>query len=215
MKNIKLFESVSDYEILGSNESNWSWDDNSDYRTAQILLDRSDNSLYLKINQLYTNGGLGGGRQRNTELENVKIGTLEKADLAKVRSLLKKHSHERSRAGSGFSTFWRDNEGNKMNLTDLLSLHKPEKVKKEMKHIKSILDFEEPIIKQETTKDIELVKYSDRAYALFGEGTRKIKDQLIALGCRYNKFLTDPATGQKRPGWIFSIGKLEKIKEII
>lgn len=214
MKHLQLFESVGDYKVLGTNESNWSWEDDSDYRTAEILLD-TDDSLYLKINQVYTSGGLGSGRQRDIDLEFIKIGTLQKADLAKVRSLLKQHAHERTRAGSGFSKFWKDEEGNKMSLGDLLSLHKPEIVKKEMKHIKPISKFEEPIVKQQTNKDIELVKYSDRSYALFGDDTRNIKDQLIALGCKYNRFLTDPKTGQKRPGWIFAIGKLEKIKEII
>ena len=29
------------------------------------------------------------------------------------------------------------------------------------------------------------------------------------------KFLTDPRTQEKRAGWIFSIGKLEKIKELL
>lgn len=212
MKHLQLFESVSDYQILGTNESNWSWEDDSNYRTAEILLNKSGN-LYLKIHEVKTSDGLGGGKQTNTDLEFVKIGTLQKSNLSLVRSLLKQHAHEKTRAGSGFSRFWSDEEGNKMSLGDLISLHKPEK--SEMKHIKSISKFEEPIIKQEQNKDIELVKYSDRSYALFGEGTRNIKDQLISLGCRYNRFLTDPKTGQKRPGWIFAISKLDKIKEIL
>jgi len=210
MKHLQLFESVSEYEVLGTNKSYWSW---GDYRTAQILLDKNDNSLYLKIHQVHTNGGLGGGRTSNIDLENLKIGTLQKADLAKVRSLLKKHAHENTTASHGFSRFWSDDEGNKMSLGDLLSLHKPEVKKPEMKFIKPISKFEEPIT--QNVKDIELVQYSDRSYALFGEGTRNIKDQLIALGCKYNRFLTDPKTGQKKPGWIFAIGKLDKIKEII
>ena len=213
MKHLKLFESVNDYEVLGTNESNWSWEDNSDYRIAQILLDNSNNSLYLKIHQVYTNNGLGKGKQSNTNLEFVKIGNLQKYNLLLVRSLLKKHSHKKSITGSRFSRFWKDDEGNKMSLKDLIDLHKSEKF--EMKHIKSVSKFEEPIIKQEQNKNIELVKYSDRSYALFGEGTINIKDQLIVLGCKYNRFLTDPKTGQKRQGWVFPIGKLDKIKEII
>lgn len=155
LTNFRLFEdnSVENYEVLGSNESGWSWEDDSDHRTAQILLDRSDNSLYFKIRQVHTKMGLGKG-QWPTDLVFIKIGTLEKADLSIVRTLLKKHGHQKSRAGHGFSTFWVDEEGNRMNLTDLIKMHKPEKVKKEMKHLKSIDTFEEPI-----KKDIEIVKY--------------------------------------------------------
>ena len=90
-------------------------------------------------------------------------------------------------------------------------MHKPEKIKPELKHIKPISKFKE----EPKNKDIELVKYSDRSYALFGEDTKKIKDELNILGCKYNRFLTDPTTGQKRAGWICSIGKLDKVKELL
>jgi len=211
LTNFRLFEdnSVENYEVLGSNESGWSWEDDSDHRTAQILLDRSDNSLYFKIRQVHTKMGLGKG-QWPTDLVFIKIGTLEKADLSIVRTLLKKHGHQKSRAGHGFSTFWVDEEGNRMNLTDLIKMHKPEKVKKEMKHLKSIDTFEEPI-----KKDIEIVKYSDRSYAIFGKDTKDIKDKLMDLGCRYNKFLTDPRTSEKRPGWICALNRVDKVREII
>ena len=206
MKYLKTYENITDYEVLGTNDSHWSWEDDSDSVTAKILLNKNDNSLYLKINKQHTKHGLGAGTYKK-ELEYINIGDFKKPKLALVRSLLKKHGHTRSRSGSPFSTFWEDDEGNKMNLSDLIQINKPEPIK--LKHIKSISKFEEP------EKDIELVKYSERSYALFGEGTKKIKDKLMAIGCRYNKFLKDPKTGNKRPGWIFSINKLDKIKEIL
>jgi len=213
MKTIfRLFESIENYEVLGTNESSWSWDDDSDNITAQILLDRSDDSLYLKIRQVHTKHGLGAG-QRSADLAFLKIGTLQKADLSIVRTLLKKHAHQKSRGGRGFSAFWIDEEGNKMNLTDLIKMHKPEKVKKEMKHIKPIDTFD--TFEEPTKKDIEIVKYSDRSYAIFGKDTKEIKDDLLALGCKYNRFLTDPRTAEKRAGWICSLNKIDKIKEII
>ena len=98
-----------------------------------------------------------------------------------------------------------------MNLTDLIEMNKPEKPEKPLKYIKTPEEFKQP--KQK--KDIELVQYSDRAYALFGEGTKDIKDELSKLGCKYNKFLTDPLTGEKRAGWICSIGKLDKVKQLL
>ena len=214
--NFKLFESVEDYEVLGTNESHWGWEDDVDNVYAKILLDKNTEDLYLKIHKVHIKLGLGKGSFPN-DLEFVKIGTLQKPDLKKVKPLLKKYGHERTRGGGPFPPHWQDEEGNKMSLTDLLSMHqpekiKPEKVKPELKHIKSISKFKEPI---EIKKDIELVKYSDRSYAIFGEDTKKIKDELSSLGCKYNRFLTHPLTGKKTPGWICSIGKLDSVKKIL
>ena len=207
----RLFESKENYKILATNSSYWSWEDDSVNITARILLNQNDNSLYLKINEVHTKTGLGAGSFPK-DLEYVKFGNLQKADLALVRSLLKKHSIPKSRAAKGFSIFWEDDEGNKMSLGDLIKMYKAELPKRELKHIKKI-DLETET--EKPNKDIELIQYSDRSYALFGEGTKQIKDELISLGCRYNRFLTNPSTGQKRPGWIFSINKLNKVKELI
>ena len=209
IEKFKLFESKENYKTLGTNSSYWSWEDDADSITAYILLD-NDESLYLKIHKVRTKHGLGAGKFEKT-LEFIKIGTIHKANLKLVRSLLKKYAHTKSRAGHGFSTFWEDDEGNRMNLTDLISLHKPEKPIKKLKYIKTASDFKKP----KTNKDIELVQYSERSYALFGEGTRDIKDELKKLNCRYNRFLTDPSTGKKRAGWICSIGKLDKVKKLL
>lgn len=209
----KLFESGDEnYEVIGTNESSWSWEYDANTRTAQILLDRNDDSLYLKIRQVHTKSGIGSG-QRASDLVFVKIGDLQKADLAIVRTLLKKHAHDRTSAGHGFSKFWQDEEGNKLNLTDLLKIYKPEKITQKMKHLKSIDTFEEKDSK--TKNDIELVKYSERSYALFGKDTKKIKDELFKIGCKYNKFLTDPLTKEKKPGWILSNSMLDKVKKIL
>jgi hypothetical protein len=202
---IKIFENFgNDYEVLATNEVYWRWEYDAITVTAKILLDKTDNSLYLKINSVHTKSGLGAGVFPK-QLEFINIGNLQKADLALVRTLLSKHALQQK-----FSRFWEDKEGNKLSLGDLIKLLKPEKPKRELKHIKPITTFEEPNI-----QNIELVKYSDKSYALFGLGTKDIKDQLIALGCRYNKFLTHPETGEKKAGWIFSNNKLDKIKEII
>ena len=214
----KLFEAIENYEVLATNSSNWSWEDDSDYRLAQILLDKNNSSLYLKIRRTKSKSGIGSG-QWSTDLELVKIGNLEKADLAKVRTLLKKHSHDKSRTSSGFSKFWEDDEGNRMNLGDLLDTLKPakiekpakvEKPKKELKYIEPISTF-----KKEVKKDIELVEYSKFSFALFGDGTKEIKDELSKLGCKYNRFLTDPKTGNKRAGWICSNKVLDKVKKLL
>ena len=59
------------------------------------------------------------------------------------------------------------------------------------------------------------MSYSALSHALFGEGTKKIKDDLAKLGCKYNKFLTDPKTGQKRAGWICSNRVLNDVKKLL
>lgn len=197
------------YKILGTNESYWGWEYDSDRVSAYILLDENTNDIYLKIKKVHTKQGLGAGTRENI-LEFIKIGTIFKADLKLVRSLLKKHAHQRTSTSYGFSTHWTDDDGNKMNLTDLIKLNQPEKLDKQLKYIKTPTEY-----KQSKKRDIELVQYSDRAYALFGEGTKDIKDELSKLGCRYNRFLTDPSTGEKRAGWICSIGKLDKVKQLL
>src|SRR6056297_1296832 len=212
---IKKFESFdddvnldidySDFEVLATNESYWSWEYDSSTITARILKNNDD--LYLDITKIKSKTGIGAGKKK-TKLAFVKIGNTKKADLALVRSYLKKYKHENSSAGYSFSKHWEDDEGNKMTLSDLLSTYKPEKPirkPKKLSKIKSKEDFE---------SDIELVKYSDYSYALFGDGTRAIKDELKKY-CKYNRFLTDPKTGLKRPGWIFSAKKLDDVKKII
>lgn len=206
IKNFKLFESGENYEVLATNNSYWSWEYDSIDVVAKILLDKSTESLYLKITKTHSKTGIGSG-VRTSELELVNIGTLQKPDLSKVRPLLKKHGMDQRK----FSVHWEDEEGNKMSLSDLLKMHKPEKPKRELKHIEPISNFEE----SKNTKDIELVQYSDRAYAIFGAGTREIKDELLKIGCRYNRFLTYPKTGEKRPGWICSINKVDLVKDLL
>lgn len=215
IKSFKLFEKMEDnYEVLSTNYSSWSWDYDSCRVTAQILLEKSSDELYLKIRETHTKSGIGAG-SRSEDKEFVSIGTLQKPKLALVRSLLKKHGYDQSK----FSKFWEDEEGNKMSLGDLIKMHTPEKPKKVLKYIKPISDFDSQITNKKAakyeTKNIELVQYSERSYALFGSGTKDIKNQLKELGCKYNRFLTDPRTGEKKAGWIFSIGKLDKIKELL
>ena len=69
-------------------------------------------------------------------------------------------------------------------------------------------------IKMETKQNngLRLVKYSDKAYAVFGR-TKPVKDQLKAIGGKFNPFLKE--NGEKSPGWIFSAKKLEQLTEFI
>ena len=59
---------------------------------------------------------------------------------------------------------------------------------------------------------LEIVDYSEKAIALFGD-TRPIKDALAALGGRFNSRLTHE--GEKRAGWIFPKTRSEQVKALI
>jgi hypothetical protein len=198
IKNFKIFEAnVDNYEFLASNYSYHSWNDSYGSVEAKIYLDKSNYSLYLDINKTSGNSGINKYNMTSNVEKYTPIGNTTKPNLGLIKKLLSKYAYKGSRADSNFSKFWVDDEGNKMVLSDLIELHKPKKIettqiehkekqKKELIHIKSIDTFD---------NEIELVKYSEFSYALFGKGTIKIKDQLNILGCKYNKFLTDPKTG--------------------
>jgi len=72
-------------------------------------------------------------------------------------------------------------------------------------------------VKMETKQEkqnngLRLVKYSEKAYALFGE-SRPYKEQLKQIGGKFNPYLKE--NGEKSPGWIFSAKKLDQLKELV
>ena len=60
--------------------------------------------------------------------------------------------------------------------------------------------------------DFLIVDYSQKALAIFGD-TKPIKDQLKALGGRFNPKLTHE--GSKQAGWIFSKSKENELKNLL
>lgn len=63
-----------------------------------------------------------------------------------------------------------------------------------------------------TVEGLEIVGYSEKAIAVFGD-TKAIKEQLKELGGRFNPSLN--YNGEKRAGWIFSKNQADKVKELI
>jgi len=65
---------------------------------------------------------------------------------------------------------------------------------------------------QPATRDFTIVDYSEKSLAVFGD-TKSIKEQLAALGGRFNKYLT--MNGQKSAGWVFSKTKEPELRQLV
>lgn len=63
-----------------------------------------------------------------------------------------------------------------------------------------------------TVEGLEIVDYSEKAIAVFGD-TKAIKEQLKELGGRFNPSLN--YNGEKRAGWIFSKKQADKVRELL
>lgn len=63
-----------------------------------------------------------------------------------------------------------------------------------------------------TIEGLEIVDYSEKAIAVFGD-TKAIKEQLKELGGRFNPSLN--YNGEKRAGWLFIKKQADKVKELI
>ena len=63
-----------------------------------------------------------------------------------------------------------------------------------------------------TVEGIEIMDYSEKAIAVFGD-TKAIKEQLKELGGRFNPSLN--YNSEKRSGWVFSKKQADKVKELI
>ena len=63
-----------------------------------------------------------------------------------------------------------------------------------------------------TAEGLEIVDYSEKAIAVFGD-TKAIKEQLKELGGRFNPALN--YNGEKRAGWIFSKKQTDKVRELL
>ncbi len=62
------------------------------------------------------------------------------------------------------------------------------------------------------TGNFEIVDYSDRAVAVFGD-TRSVKDKLQALGGKFNMYLT--RNGQRSAGWVFQKSKKSELQGLL
>lgn len=63
-----------------------------------------------------------------------------------------------------------------------------------------------------TVEGLEMVDYSERSIAVFGD-TKAVKEQLKELGGRFNPSLN--YNGEKRAGWIFSKKKADEVRSLM
>jgi hypothetical protein len=77
---------------------------------------------------------------------------------------------------------------------------------------KNFTDAFEEAIRKQTTDNYTIVDYSEKAVAIFGD-TKAIKDQLSALGGRFNMYLT--LNGKRCAGWIFQKNKEDDLRKLV
>ena len=65
---------------------------------------------------------------------------------------------------------------------------------------------------ESVTGDFTIVDYSEKSIAVFGD-TKSIKEQLAALGGRFNKYLTQ--NDQKCAGWVFPKSKKAELQQLL
>lgn len=64
--------------------------------------------------------------------------------------------------------------------------------------------------------ELLLSYYSGKSFALFGKETKAIKEDLKEMGGKFNMRLKSPTNpSETQPGWIFSMTKLNRIKEYL
>lgn len=212
ISSFKIFEYHDKDNLIpiATNESNWSWEYDSVNIEAIIYFDRNTEKLYLHIRKTHTKSGIGAGQVSVDLVDYEPIGTITKPQLKKVQTLLSKYKY----TDRPFKRQWTDMKGENLSLGKIISKSrflKLSKIKNKLKSRIKSQKSEEPRISN--IDDIKIMKYG-RGYVIYGEGTRKIKDDIKSLGARFNFRLTDPRTGEKFSGWVISPRKLEQAKEL-
>lgn len=118
--------------LIGSNQSTWSWEYDIDNVYALLFMNKKSGDLTLKILKEHIKTGIGAGTRKNI-IEDIQVGNIKKPAKAQIISTLKKHGHEKSRAGYGFK---RDgwslfgSEENNLSLSELLDNEKIQRIAK-------------------------------------------------------------------------------------
>lgn len=72
-----------------------------------------------------------------------------------------------------------------------------------------------PYVRQTLEEDIKIYPYKNNSYVLVGLGTKNLINEIRnILGGWFNKFFTNPNTGERFSGWGIRADKLEAAKEL-
>ena len=100
-------------------------------------------------------------------------------------------------------------------ITNILAMNnnnKDKDMKAKKSGVKAEKVEEDKEVKAVTVEGLEIVDYSEKSIAVFGD-TKAVKDLLKELGGRFNPALK--YNGEKRSGWIFGKKQADKVKELI
>lgn len=110
----------SDEKFIAYNLSYWQWEYDQSETHAFLFLNNTG-EIRLSIVNEHIKSGIGAGTRFTNQVDE-NVGTIIKPQLAKIRTLLKQHSHQRTRAGYPFPKQWQNPMKNyeKEDLTSIL-----------------------------------------------------------------------------------------------
>ena len=114
------YKTTPDEKLVAYNLSYWQWEYDQSETHAFLFLNTTG-ELRLAIVNEHIKSGIGAGTRFTNQVDE-NVGTLIKPLLAKIRTLLKQHSHQRTRAGYPFPRQWQNPVKNyeKEDLTSIL-----------------------------------------------------------------------------------------------
>jgi len=97
-----------DERFVAYNESYWQWEYDTDLIHAFLFLNESTGILRLQLVREHIKSGLGAGTQFEVLEQDINVGNIKSPKLALIRGYLKKHGHDRTRAGQPFPKLWQN-----------------------------------------------------------------------------------------------------------
>lgn len=117
------YKITPDEKFIAYNLSYWQWEYDQSETHAFLFLNNTG-ELRLAIVNEHIKSGIGAGTRFTNQVDE-NVGTIIKPLLAKIRTLLKQHSHQKSRAGYPFKRLWENptRDYQEQNLASILKEH--------------------------------------------------------------------------------------------
>lgn len=100
------YKITPDEKFVAYNLSYWQWEYDQSETHAFLFLNNAGELRLVIVNE-HIKSGIGAGTRFTNQVDE-NVGTLIKPLLAKIRTLLKQHSHQKSRAGYPFKKLWKN-----------------------------------------------------------------------------------------------------------